>query len=179
MSTRLVILGLLRERPLYGYEIKQIIEEHMGDWTAIAFGSIYYALDKLADEEFVQKVATEQEGGRPSRHICRITARGRGEFLRLLRDLWRTPERQYFDFDIALFFITALPREEILTYLRGRIAGLESTLAQLDAHQTEQRAQPEVPAVAEAIFDHSRVHMEAELAWVRDLLRKVEQGLYP
>ena len=28
MSTRLVILGLLQERPLYGYEIKQLIEEH-------------------------------------------------------------------------------------------------------------------------------------------------------
>jgi DNA-binding PadR family transcriptional regulator len=179
MSTRVVILGLLRERPLHGYEIKQIIEEHMGDWTAIAFGSIYYALDKLAEEGYIEKVATEQEESRPSRHIYRITARGRGEFLRLLRDLWRTPERQYFDFDIALFFITALPREEILTYLRGRSAGLESTLAHLDAHQTEQREQPEIPAVADAIFEHSRVHIEAELRWVKDLLCKVEQGLYP
>jgi Fe2+ or Zn2+ uptake regulation protein len=58
MSVKLVILGLLRERPLYGYEIKQIIEEHMGDWTSIAFGSIYFALDKLAKEGFVEKVAT-------------------------------------------------------------------------------------------------------------------------
>ena len=49
MSVRLVLLGLLHERPLYGYEIKQIIEEHMGDWTSIAFGSIYFALDKLAE----------------------------------------------------------------------------------------------------------------------------------
>jgi len=53
MSVRLVILGLLCDRPLYGYEIKQIIEEHMGDWTSIAFGSIYFALDKLAEEGFV------------------------------------------------------------------------------------------------------------------------------
>jgi DNA-binding PadR family transcriptional regulator len=44
MSTRLVILGLLRERSLHGYEIKHIIQDHMGDWTSIAFGSIYFAL---------------------------------------------------------------------------------------------------------------------------------------
>ena len=63
MSTRLVILGLLRDRPLYGYEIKHIIEEHMGDWTSIAFGSIYFALNKLAEEDFIEKTGTTQEGG--------------------------------------------------------------------------------------------------------------------
>ena len=41
MSTRLVMLGLLRERPLYGYELKHIIEDHMGDWTNIALSLIH------------------------------------------------------------------------------------------------------------------------------------------
>jgi len=36
MSTRLVILGLLNERPLYGYEIKQIIEGQMGEPLLLA-----------------------------------------------------------------------------------------------------------------------------------------------
>jgi len=179
MATRLVILGLLREQPLHGYEIKQIIEEHMGDWTNIAFGSIYYALGKLEEEGFVERVATEQEGNRPSRNIYQITEHGQVEFLRLLRDLWRVPQRRYFDFDIALFFIEALPREEMLSYLRGRVAGLEATLTHLDAHQANQDAQPEVPLIADAIFEHSRCHIEAELAWTQDLLSKVEQGLYP
>ncbi|MGC9358039.1 MAG: PadR family transcriptional regulator, partial [Anaerolineae bacterium] len=123
MSTRLVILGLLRERPLHGYEIKHIIEDHMGDWTSIAFGSIYYALGKLEEDGFIEQVATEQEGNRPSRNVYQITKEGRAEFLYLLRELWREPERQYFDFDFALFFAEALPREEMLTYLRGRVIG--------------------------------------------------------
>ena len=63
MSTRLVILGFLRGRPLYGYEIKQMIEHVMGDWTNIAFGSIYFALKKLTEDGFIEKAATEQEGG--------------------------------------------------------------------------------------------------------------------
>ena len=88
MSTRLVMLGLLRERPLYGYEIKHIIEEHMGDWTNIAFGSIYFALGKLAEEGFIEQVAVEQEGRRPSRSVYQITEEGRDEFLRLLREVW-------------------------------------------------------------------------------------------
>jgi hypothetical protein len=67
MTVRLVILGLLRERPLYGYEIKQLVEEHMSDWTSIAFGSIYFALEKLADEKFVEKVEIEQDNKRLTR----------------------------------------------------------------------------------------------------------------
>lgn len=179
MSTRLVILGLLRERPLYGYEIKQIIEEHMGDWTSIAFGSIYFALNKLDEEDYIQQVATEQEPGRPSRSIYQITEAGQKEFLRLLREVWQEVERQYFDLDIGLFFMRALPLEEVKGYLRGRLAQLEAIVSHLKTHSQEELAQEEVPRLAAAIFDHSLYHIEAELAWTRDLLAKLEQGIYP
>ena len=32
----------------------------------------------------------------------------------------------------------------------------------------------DVPRLSAAIFDHYRVHTEAELAWVTDLLQKLE-----
>lgn len=179
MSTRLVILGLLREHPLHGYEIKSIIEDHMGDWTNIAFGSIYFALGKLSDEGYIEKIATEQVGNRPSRSIYQITQAGRDEFLRLLRQVWQEFDRQFFPFDIGLFFTSALPRDEILTYLKNRVTQLEMVLEQLDEHQSEEIAKDEVPAVANAIFDHSRVHIQAELEWTQDVLTRVASGEYP
>jgi DNA-binding PadR family transcriptional regulator len=179
MTVRLVILGLLLERPLYGYEIKQVIEEHMSDWTSIAFGSIYFALDKLAAEKFVEKVEVEQAGKRPSRSVYEITAAGRGEFLRLLRESWQQPERQYFSIDICLFFLKNLPVDEVQRYLRSRQAGLQATLEHLHSHRAEQLAVPEVPRIAMAIFDHTLVHTQAELSWVTDLLARMESGEYP
>jgi len=179
MSTRLVILGLLRERPLYGYEIKQIIEEHMGDWTSIAFGSIYFALSKLDGEGFIEKVATEKTGGRPSRSIYQITEVGRAEFLRLLRQAWGQVERRHFAFDVGLFFWDALPLEETKGYLRERVAQLEAIIQHVTTHRTEQLADEDVPRLAAAIFDHSLAHLRAELSWTQDLLDKVERGEYP
>jgi DNA-binding PadR family transcriptional regulator len=179
MSTRLVILGLLRERPLYGYEIKSIIEDHMGDWTNIAFGSIYFALGKLSDEGFIEKVATEQAGNRPSRSIYQITTKGQDEFMRLLRGLWMGFNHQFLPFDIGLFFMNALPRDEIIGYLQNRLTQLEMTLLHLDEHQSEEIIKDQVPALAQAIFDHTRVHIQAELGWTRDVLVKVESGEYP
>ena len=176
MSTRLVILGILRRQPLHGYEIKHIIEEEMGDWTTIAFGSIYFALDKLAEEGLIKKVATRQEGNRPSRSIYQITDAGKAEFLRLLREVWQNVERQYYAIDVGLGFMDALPAKEIKGYLRQRVAHLEAGLEYLNAHQQEQLARPEVPSVAAVVFDHSRTQAEAELAWTRALLAKVERG---
>jgi DNA-binding PadR family transcriptional regulator len=179
MSARLVILGCLRERPLYGYEIKHIIEEHMGDWTNIAFGSIYYALDKLAKEGFVEKVGTEQEGGRPSRTVYQISDTGREEFRRLLHEVWRDVERHYFTFDIGLGYIDALPIEEVKEHLQNRITQLGRTIDYLEAHRAEQLANEYVPRIANAVFDHSKVHFQAELDWTRDLLDKIEEGDLP
>ena len=179
MSTRLVILGLLRERPLYGYELKQIIEEHMGDWTNIAFGSIYFALGKLAEEGFIEQVAIEQEGRRPSRSVYQITEAGQAEFLRLLREVWSEVESHYYAIDIGLMFTEALPREEVKGFLRERIAQLESIVRHVAEHRAEQMAQPEMPALAAAVFDHGLAHFRAELDWTRDLLDKVEAGVYP
>ena len=176
MSVRLVILGLLRENPLYGYEIKQIIEEHMSDWTSIAFGSIYFALDKLAKEGFVEKVSVEKEGKRPSRSVYQITSAGREEFMRLLRESWQQVEREYFSLDICLFFAEALPPQEIEAYLRGRQKALQEVLQHIHSHRDEEMAQPDIPPVARAIFEHSIAHTSAELEWVNDLLRKLESG---
>ena len=180
MSTRLVILGFLRGQPLYGYEIKQMIERVMGDWTNIAFGSIYYALGKLAEEGYVKKAGTEQEGGRPSRTVYQITDAGREEFMRLLREVWDNVQRQTFDFDIGLSFMSALPIDEVKGYLRKRITHLEHVLQYLDAHQAEELADTDnVPTrLASTVFDHHRRHLQAELDWTRELLSNVEQGVY-
>ena len=178
MSTRLVILGLLRDKPLYGYELKHIIEEHMGDWTNIAFGSIYFALGKLADEGFIEKVATEKEGKRPSRSVYQITAAGREEFLRLLREVWREVERHYYTLDIGLAFMEALPGEEVEGYLRDRVSQLEGVVQHVTAHRAEVLADAYVSRVVSAVFDHSLAHFEAELAWTRDVLDKAERGVY-
>jgi len=151
----------------------------MADWTSIAFGSIYFALDKMAEDGLVKKVGTEQKGGRPSRSVYQITEEGRAEFMRLLRQVWREAERSYFALDIGLFFMPALPLDEIKGCLRDRVMQLDAWLRRLFAHRAEQLALAETPRLAAAIFDHAQAHLQAELDWTIDLLEKIERGEYP
>jgi DNA-binding PadR family transcriptional regulator len=174
MSTRLVILGLLRSRPLHGYEIKRVIEEHMGDWTSIAFGSIYFALQKLVEEEAIEILATEKAGGRPSRTVYSITEKGRDEFVTLLRGAWKTFERHSFAVDLGLFFFEGLPANEIHGLLHDRVATLTETLRLFESHRSEVTQDPKVPPQSEAIFEHASKHLLAELSWTKDVLAAIE-----
>jgi DNA-binding PadR family transcriptional regulator len=174
MSTRLVILGILREMPLHGYEIKQIIEQRMGDWTSIAFGSIYFALSKLAEEGMIRKTESRKEGNRPSRSVFEITGSGKKEFLRLLREAWHGVEHIHFSIDLGIAFMDALPKREIRKYLTDRIAQLEHVQEHIAQHRSERLQDPRVPVTAQSIFDHSAAHLDAELAWTRDLLVRLD-----
>ncbi len=170
MSTRLVILGLLRNGSLHGYELKHIIEEHMGDWTNIAYGSIYFALGKLREEGFIATEAANRTGRRPEKTVYAITKDGKNEFIRLLRETLRRQHQQYFDIDIAMAFIDALDPVEARELVCERMASLEKAVRYLDIHESAERSKPEIPEVARLIFSHGRAHLLAELDWTREVL---------
>ena len=178
MSTKLVILGILKRRPLHGYEIKHIIEESMGDWTNIQFGSIYFALNKLKKDGFLEIAGREKQGGRPSRLIYEITEKGKLEFKKQLEALWAQYDRQYFSLDIALFFLNELPKNKALAGVEKRMMYISEALNHIAQHEDAELNRPEVPAVAHAIFSHTRIHMEAELQWLSELREKLRKNEY-
>lgn len=170
MSTRTVLLGLLRRGPLHGYELKRIIEREMGDWADIAFGSIYFALEKLSAEGFVTGQLRDGEGHRPSRIEYTITGSGREEYLRLLRGIWLDNAHRTDPLDIAIAFIRDLPAAEVRGYLEGRLAGLEKAISELEAHEKETMLNAHVPPESRFIFSHARHQLVAERDWAREVL---------
>lgn len=66
-----VILGLLAEKPMHGYEIMRTLEEDSGGCYSPSPGSVYPTLQMLEDQGYV--VAEEQEG----KKVYRITDDGR------------------------------------------------------------------------------------------------------
>lgn len=174
MSVRLIILGLLRDQDLHGYELKKILEDEMGDWASVAVGSIYFALDKLAEDGLIEDSGAKQEGNRPAKTVYRVTKAGRAEFLRLLRETWATEERQTFDLDAGLAFMDALPQDEVAGYLRARVKELEAKIEGLERHESETLSSPEIPEAARWIFSHHLAHYKAEIEWSRGALAEME-----
>jgi DNA-binding PadR family transcriptional regulator len=59
----LAILGLLKERPMHGYDLRKRLRDELGPFSNLSFGSLYPALRRLERGGAVETVA--DGGGRP------------------------------------------------------------------------------------------------------------------
>jgi DNA-binding PadR family transcriptional regulator len=89
----LVVLSLLAERPMHGYEANTLLEfRKVRDWAGISRPQVYYSLDKLARRELVRSARGDSDGkaaGGPERNVYETTARGRTALADALeRDDW-------------------------------------------------------------------------------------------
>jgi len=178
-STRLLILGVLKNRPLHGYEVRHELELWSAEqWANVAYGSIYFALKKMAEEGLVEAVGTDQIGNRPARTIYAITERGRAEFERLLREYWWQYKPVIDPFQVALTFMDQLPRDELLAALRHRSERLRSFLSAFN-YMVTGKIGGETPRHIAENLRLAMSHDETELRWIEAAIGKVERGELP
>lgn len=75
-STSILVLQLLNERDMYGYELVKEIERRSDNNFQMREGTLYPALHKLEKQEYVECYWQEQEKG-PARKYYRITEYGK------------------------------------------------------------------------------------------------------
>jgi DNA-binding PadR family transcriptional regulator len=179
-ATRLLILGVLRSRqPIHGYDVRRELESWQAErWANIAYGSIYFALNKMAEEGLVEVVTTDQAARGPARTTYSVTAAGEEEFQRLLRDHW-WEERTVIDpFQVALAFIHELPRDEMLAALRHRAATARSKAEELE-RAIRAKSDADLPRHVAENLRLAAYHVETFVRWAEEAIDKVERGELP
>ncbi|QKW20365.1 PadR family transcriptional regulator [Kitasatospora sp. NA04385] len=81
----LAILGFLFEQQLHGYELKRRVAHLTGHVRPIADGTLYPAIKRLERAGWLVR-QTEPGSRAAPRHVLTLTADGRAELLRRLRD---------------------------------------------------------------------------------------------
>lgn len=101
----LVLLSLLAERPMHGYQANLELERReIRDWAGISRPQVYYSLEKLARAGLVRSLETGEPAAGPERSTFETTAKGRDALADALeREEWTTQrERPPFQTWIAL-----------------------------------------------------------------------------
>jgi PadR family transcriptional regulator, regulatory protein PadR len=75
-STSLILLQLLVEKDMYGYEIVKEMEKRSGHILQVKEGTLYPALHKLEKQQYIEAYWQQQEKG-PDRKYYRITEIGK------------------------------------------------------------------------------------------------------
>jgi DNA-binding PadR family transcriptional regulator len=133
----LVLLSLLAERPMHGYQANQELERRQArDWAGISRPQVYYSLEKLLRRGLLRRAASKTGAAGPERRVAATTPRGRAELARALaREDWTTQrERPAFLTWLGLSWQAnpAIVRKQIKRrreFLRGVLARERETLA--------------------------------------------------
>ncbi len=136
MENELLFLGLLKDGPKHGYEIKRLIKEDISAFFKIDSTSIYYPLRQLERQGLIRK-STGQAGKWPEKYVYSLTSKGEVRLKKLLQDSLVRIERPFFSIDLGLYFIHYLnpglakrrlnTRLGLLKKLKGQLLDLTKT----------------------------------------------------
>ena len=159
----LAILGLLRDVPRHGYELKQQLAG-LGFWK-VSFGSLYPALRRL---EKNGHIAAVRATGR--RKAYRITDTGREAFQSMLQS---EPEEAEEDrrFNLRLAFFRYLEPALRTSTLERRRRPLVDLLVGSRRNLRDAQTQPHsIDRYTQALMERTVRNTEADIAWLDELI---------
>lgn len=122
----LALLGLLREGPVHGYELRKQLAVRLGGLRAFSYGSLYPALRRLTRAGLIVEEESPDAAmtSRRARRVYRITAEGKERLDELLGaagpHAWDDES-----FGVHLAFFSRTPRETRMRILEGRRRAVE------------------------------------------------------
>lgn len=174
MHKALLLLGLLLDGPLYGYQLHQIVRAHGELYADLKKANLYYLLDRLAHDGYLEmEVEAGARGVRGERLIYTITDEGRARFHQLLRETLLQYEPVHTGIETAIVFLSYLSLEEGIALLKERQQVMQKKYAQVVIDVGQPETQPPLVAVAS---DHIISLMNAELAWIERSLERLQQA---
>ncbi len=168
------ILGLLYEKPQYGYQIEKTIESWgMRNWTQIGFSSIYYVLKKLEKKDLVES-RIEKVEGKPSRKIYTITETGRTEMKGKLMDLLSWNKKLISPFDLGIAYINYLEPQEMIDCLGNYVKSAQGRIKFLESSVKMQK-ELEAPYYVIALFSRPLENLKTEIEWVEQFIETIKK----
>jgi DNA-binding PadR family transcriptional regulator len=173
----LVLLSLLAERPMHGYEANLELERRqVRDWAGVSRPQVYYSLEKLARAGLIQSGADKDPAGGPERCVYKTTAKGRDALAKALeREDWTTArERPPFLTWLALSWLASPAAVQLQIGRRRQF--LEKELAH--EKETLRAIRAEVGHdYHEAVWMVSLItaQMRVERRWLRKLAGEIDR----
>lgn len=169
-------LALLSERAMHPYEMYQLLIRRSEDRVVkVRPGTLYHAVDRLADQGLAAVRGTERAGNRPERTTYEITDAGRERLSSTIAEILATPVNEYPRFSLALNEAHHLPQSEVtqllevrLGLLRADLDYLETGMAHVAAEGVERRYWLDV--------GYQAALLRAEIDWIAATITEIESG---
>ncbi|MFF7388819.1 PadR family transcriptional regulator [Streptomyces scabiei] len=175
------VLGLLREAPMHGYELRKRLNTSLGVFRAFSYGTLYPCLKTLvANGWLIEEPASTPEDaaavpltGRRAKIVYRLTAEGKEHFEELLSQTGPDAyEDEHFAARFAFFGQTS--RDVRMRVLEGRRSRLEERLEKMRVSLT--RTRERLDDYTLELQRHGMESVEREVRWLNELIESERAG---
>jgi DNA-binding PadR family transcriptional regulator len=178
----LAVLGILKEGPMHGYELRKRLSVMLGPLYAVSYGSLYPCLKRLKKSGWVRegalapKTKRKRVGDDGSKPV-RVSRRSRKAYV-------ITPEGERFFFDqleqgaafdtdgdrfqTRFAFFRYLPTDTRLRALEHRKAYLEQKLAEFN--ESLRMTRERMDAYSRSLIDHGVETTQRDIRWLEGLI---------
>ena len=168
IEQELILLGLLKESPKHGYEIKKKIKEILSLFVGVDLKSIYYPLHILEKKNLVTKKISKA-GRRPQRLVYALTPKGESRFNELLTKSLLNFKRPQFSLDLSLYFLRYIKPKVAKRRLRARLLILKNLSK--DLGQMTGSLKKKGPLSLAHILEHDLQMVETESQFLGRLIK--------
>jgi DNA-binding PadR family transcriptional regulator len=165
MERELLLLGLLSQNEMYGYQINEMIKTHVSASIRLTKPTAYRLLHSMADDGWVT-FREEKEGNRPTRRVFSITNQGTGKFQELLKHSLANYVEIENPSVIGLAFLGGLRRREATSLLETRLETLRAMLDEKIGGATEAQDYS-------LLVENQILHLSAEIEWLIGVIAEV------
>jgi DNA-binding PadR family transcriptional regulator len=170
----LVVLGLLKEQPMHGYQIKHQIElRKLDHWAHVSLASIYYTLNRLEEKGCIS-ARHEKVGKTPERIVYRLTPKGEKRLARLVEKALVSDKIPEDDFSVGVAFMYGLEKEKVEACLEKKV---ELMKRHADHLRSELKTYDgKIPFNWMYLIQHGLEHITMEIEHLKRLHRTVKDG---
>lgn len=170
-ASDILVLSLLCEQPMHGYQLNQELENRdVRDWASISRPQVYYSLNKLERMGLVSPAADDHAPSGPERRLCRINPAGRAALSEALgRKSW-VAQRTIPPFLTWLALSPHARKATVRSQVRARREYLEQELLRERATLLSLAGDTGVMALPARLMVELTVrHFEVELEWLKNV----------
>jgi DNA-binding PadR family transcriptional regulator len=171
-KVEVVVLGLLAEESLHGYELwERFGDRGTGSWARVGKASVYQALRRLEGRRFVSGRSQEGVQG-PDRRVYRITASGRARLREGLLERFGGSARYEIEASLAFGYAHLLSVGEVRRGIERRVAVVAARRKAIgDERARLAPASGPGNRAALRMLDQQEAFAKAERAWLASFER--------
>jgi DNA-binding PadR family transcriptional regulator len=170
-KNELVVLGLLNQESMHGYQLYHEIEKrNMETWAQVNLASVYNTLDRLKKGKMVE-ARKEKPGRMPEREVFHITAKGRQKLSALVEEAITDSRMPENNFCVGVAFLFGLTKKKALECLQTRRKNLKQVENHLRKLKDDYHRQ--LPVNWKFLLFYGIEHLRMEAKMLEDLKRKV------